>query len=103
MKLTLIIINKRLKIISSTNNGFESSDQDLKVRGPGDFFGTKQHGFIKTKLIDFAHDYTIIELTKDVANQIIKDDPMLSKKKNKGIKTKFLNDYKHMLEFVEIN
>jgi len=96
-------INKRLKIISSTNNGFEISDQDLKVRGPGDFFGTKQHGFIKTKLIDFAHDYTIIELTKDVANQIIKDDPMLSKKKNKGIKTKFLNDYKHMLEFVEIN
>ena len=43
----------RLKIMESTSNGFTISDEDLKLRGPGEFFGTRQHGYVKTKIAIF--------------------------------------------------
>ena len=46
--------DKRLNIMKNTLDGFVISDEDLKMRGPGDFFGTKQHGFIKSKVVDFS-------------------------------------------------
>ena len=52
--------DKRLSIMENTLDGFVVSDEDLKMRGPGDFFGTKQHGFIKSKVVDFANDGAII-------------------------------------------
>ena len=54
--------NKRLKIMENTLDGFIISDEDLKMRGPGDFFGTKQHGFIKSKVVDFNEEYLSLEV-----------------------------------------
>ena len=93
----------RLKIMESTNNGFEISDADLKLRGPGDFFGTQQHGYIKSKLANFIDDAPIIRKTRKRAFDIVKDDPKLESKKNENIKLQFKENYHHMLEFININ
>ena len=94
--------NKRLKIMESTLDGFIISDEDLKMRGPGDFFGTKQHGFIKSKVVDFNADGPIIRRARYQAFKMIDDDSLLKNIKNQKIKKIFKMNYKHMLEFVKI-
>ena len=94
--------NKRLTIMEQTLDGFIISDEDLKMRGPGDFFGTKQHGFIKSKVVDFSADGPIIRRARQQAFELVNQDPLLKNKKNHRIKTLFKENYKHMLEFIKI-
>tara|TARA_Y100000590_G_scaffold62257_1_gene66531 strand:+ start:1092 stop:3188 length:2097 start_codon:yes stop_codon:yes gene_type:complete len=94
--------NSRLSIMESTNDGFKISDEDLKLRGPGDYFGTKQHGYIKSGIINFSQDYEIIKRARKKAFEIISEDPKLSSSKNLIIKEEFLKNYKTMLEFINI-
>ena len=94
------ISNKRLSIIEKHIDGFKISDEDLKLRGPGEFLGTKQHGYISSKLIDIANDGKIIRHARTRAFEIIENDPKLIS--YQILKNKLLKDYKHMLEFVNI-
>ncbi len=94
--------NKRLTIMEQTLDGFIISDEDLKMRGPGDFFGTKQHGFIKSKVVDFSADGPIIRRARQQAFELVNQDPLLKHKKHHKIKMLFKENYKHMLEFVKI-
>tara|TARA_B100000686_G_scaffold355249_1_gene471565 strand:- start:3540 stop:5642 length:2103 start_codon:yes stop_codon:yes gene_type:complete len=93
----------RLKIMESTSNGFTISDEDLKLRGPGEFFGTRQHGYVRTKIANFSDDGAIIRQTRKRAFEMVTDDPKLKSKKHQGIKKQFKENYKHMLEFVNIS
>ena len=63
-----------LKIMEQTSNGFEISDEDLKLRGPGEFFGTKQHGFVRSRLANFVEDGPIIRHARNIAFQIVSSD-----------------------------
>lgn len=62
---------ERMRIMTETNNGFELSEQDLKLRGPGDFFGTKQSGLPEFKVADMIHDYRALETARNDALEII--------------------------------
>ena len=94
------ISNQRLNIMENTLDGFIISDEDLKLRGPGEFFGTKQHGYISNKLCDLFNDNAIIRHARMKAFEIIDNDPEL--KNNITIKNKMHTDYQHMLEFINI-
>ena len=93
----------RLKIMESTSNGFKISDEDLKLRGPGEFFGTRQHGYIKSKLANFIEDGPIISQTRKRALEMVIADPQLQMEKHRGILKQFKENYRHMLEFVNIS
>jgi ATP-dependent DNA helicase RecG len=77
---------KRLKILSSTNDGFAISEEDLKLRGPGDFFGDRQHGLPKLKIADMSQDMGVLRLAQKTAKQLTDDDPLLEKPENKGLR-----------------
>ncbi|GAA0612561.1 ATP-dependent DNA helicase RecG [Virgibacillus siamensis] len=62
---------ERMRIMTETNNGFELSEQDLKLRGPGDFFGKKQSGLPDFKVADMIHDYRALETARHDAEEII--------------------------------
>jgi ATP-dependent DNA helicase RecG len=79
-------VKHRLKIMSSTSDGFKISEEDLKLRGPGDFFGEKQHGLPPMKIADIAGDMELMALTQSAAKKIIDEDPQLMLKKNSGLK-----------------
>ena len=96
------ISKKRLQIMEKTSDGFIISDEDLKLRGPGDFFGTKQHGYINLGLINFSQDREIISQCRKKAFDIIDEDNKLSLPKNQLIKKEFIENYKSMLEFINI-
>ena len=88
--------------MEKTTDGFIISDEDLKLRGPGDFFGTKQHGYLNSGLINFSQDRKIINRARYLAFEIIDKDPKLELEKNKLIKSEFMINYKDMLEFINI-
>lgn len=77
---------KRLKILSSISDGFKISEEDLKLRGPGDFFGQRQHGLPELKIANMAEDMDILRSAKRIAAEILSDDPELSLPENKGLR-----------------
>lgn len=68
---------ERLKIMKSTSDGFKIADYDLKSRGPGDFFGTRQHGLPKLKIADMLEDTGTLTQCQECARLILHDDPRL--------------------------
>lgn len=77
---------KRMKIMSSTSDGFKISEEDLKLRGPGDFFGNRQHGLPPLKIADIAADMDMMNLTKKIAQEIVAKDPELKSREYSGLK-----------------
>ncbi len=67
----------RLKAMCKTTDGFEIAKQDLNLRGPGDFFGSNQHGLPTMKIADISADIILIEQTQGLAREILEKDPLL--------------------------
>lgn len=68
----------RLDVLRSTNDGFAVAEQDLKLRGPGDFFGTRQHGLPTMKIADLAADLPLLSYAQEAAAEQLAADPTLS-------------------------
>ena len=68
---------QRLKILCQTNDGFEIARADLAQRGPGDFFGKRQHGLPMLKMADIAGDLALMQSAKEEAEKLLSDDPTL--------------------------
>lgn len=77
---------KRLKTITQIHDGIKIADEDLKVRGPGEFFGTKQHGLPVLKNASLLRNLDILEETKKAAAEILEADPWLSLIEHKYLK-----------------
>ncbi|MCI7804077.1 MAG: ATP-dependent DNA helicase RecG [Oscillospiraceae bacterium] len=81
---------RRMKIMSSTTDGFKISEEDLKLRGPGDFFGNRQHGLPPLKMAELAGNMELVNDTRKIAERILKDDPKLERAENRGLHTDML-------------
>lgn len=73
---------QRMQTMVSTNDGFEISEVDLKLRGPGDIEGTAQSGMLNLKLADLSKDGQLVQLARQAAGDIIQSDEDLSKEEN---------------------
>ncbi len=65
---------ERMKIMTETNDGFDLSQRDLELRGPGDFFGQKQSGLPVFKIADMIHDYRALEVARNDAAQLVSSE-----------------------------
>ena len=79
---------ERMRIMSETSDGFELSEQDLQLRGPGDFFGRKQSGMPEFKVADMVHDYRALETARQDAQHIVENNLLQSE------------DYKYLKEIL---
>jgi ATP-dependent DNA helicase RecG len=79
----------RLETMERTNDGFEVAEVDLKLRGPGDLLGTKQSGLPDFKFADLVKDQDILELAKDVADEILDKDKELELTENAALRKVF--------------
>lgn len=77
---------QRMQIMCETNDGFRIAEEDLKLRGPGDIEGTQQSGISDLKLANIAKDSKILSLARQVATEILEEDPLLDLKKNELLK-----------------
>ena len=80
----------RLEVLNRSNDGFYIASEDLKSRGPGDFFGIRQSGAIAFQLADIFTDASNLQKASDAADDILKEDPELQQEKNTELK-KHLN------------
>ena len=97
------ITKERLSIIVNSRNGFEIADEDLKLRGPGEFFGEKQSGFVKFKIADLITDGPIIRDARMNAFEIIKNDANLTQNNHLMIKQKFDDEYLQLFLKTTVN
>ena len=69
---------RRLKALAATNDGFRIAEEDLKLRGPGDFFGSRQHGLPTLKAADLSCDMPLLAEARDAAQTLMAADPRLT-------------------------
>jgi ATP-dependent DNA helicase RecG len=77
---------ERIRIITSTGNGFEVAEKDLELRGPGDIEGTRQSGAMALRLADLVKDKIILEAARVFAEEIVKKDFQLESADNLPLK-----------------
>jgi ATP-dependent DNA helicase RecG len=77
---------QRMNIMVSTTNGFTIAEEDMRLRGPGDIYGTRQSGALRFKLADIVEDAALMEQTRQAAQAVMNDDPQLSKPQHGGIR-----------------
>ncbi len=83
----------RLKTMCKTTNGFEIADEDLKLRGPGDFFGARQHGLPEMRIADLSSDMELLKQAQRAARETLDLDSALRSEKNAPLKKAVLELY----------
>jgi len=76
----------RIAAMTRTNDGFEIAETDLKLRGPGDFFGVRQHGLPPLKLADITQEIELLKIAKDDAMQLLEKDPNLDAPQHRNLR-----------------
>ena len=69
----------RLKAMCKTNDGFKISEEDLRLRGPGDFFGSRQHGLPEMHIASLGGDMAVLKAAQEEALSLLRGDPALEK------------------------
>ena len=92
----------RLETMVDTADGFKISEVDLKLRGPGEFFGTRQSGIPAFKLANLIEDHDLLVLARQEAFELVKSDPQLRQAENAGIRAHFESRFKEILALGQV-
>ncbi len=95
------IAKQRIQAMLSSNNGFEIAEFDLKIRGPGEFLGVKQHGFPNFKFADITSDMELLRQARESAFQLISEDPKLELPENQTIKDYLRKRFRGVFRFAD--
>jgi len=94
---------ERMKIMQKTNDGFIVSEKDLELRGPGEFFGTKQHGIPELKIANLYEDIDILKKAQEAAVTLVNEDSNLEREENLVLKAKMLEILNEKLYNISMN
>ena len=92
----------RLNTLAKSNDGFKIAEVDLKLRGPGEFFGTRQHGMPELNIANPVEDMDILIKARNDAFNLVQDDPQLLNPENFVIRNYFEKYYKDKLELLRV-
>ena len=87
---------KRLNVIKNSCDGFKIADEDLELRGPGDFLGSRQHGLPDMKIADIFADREILKTAGKEVNLLLQSDPNLKSEENKNLRNEIAELYKKL-------
>jgi len=82
--------NERLAVMTQTNDGFVLAEKDLQQRGPGDFLGTRQAGFVDLRMANLA-DVRLIQKARAIAEELLEKDPELEADENQALRRAVVN------------
>ena len=92
----------RLKSMTRTNNGFEIAEMDLQLRGPGEFFGTRQHGLPEFKLADVTKELDLLQEAREDALALLAEDPRLRAPQHAALRSALIAELGETLALAQI-
>jgi ATP-dependent DNA helicase RecG len=93
---------QRLKAIEGTLDGFQVAEADLNIRGPGEFFGTRQHGLPEIRFGDILKDFGIMEVARKEAFNVIAADPELKQDHHRPLKEALAVRFKDKIDLMSV-
>jgi ATP-dependent DNA helicase RecG len=96
------VSKQRLDVIAETTDGFKIAETDMKLRGPGEFFGTRQSGELKFSAADLSKDMELIEKARNAAFKLVEEDSQLRKSENQLIREHFLMYYRDSMSLIKV-
>ncbi len=97
------VCTQRMSIMQETNDGFKISEKDLEIRGPGEFFGTRQHGLPELKVANIFKHMKILKLAQQEARYIVCEDHKLQNLENKILKKEIIEKFEHSVKEISLN
>jgi len=92
----------RLQAMVDTTSGFDIAEMDLKLRGPGQFFGTQQHGLPELKLADISQELELLKVAKDDATELLAADPDLRKPVHKHLRAALIERFGDSIPLAQV-
>jgi ATP-dependent DNA helicase RecG len=89
---------ERLEVLTRTDDGLEVAEADLRLRGPGELWGTRQSGLPRLKLADLARDEALLEEASAAAREVVAQDPRLFRPEHAVLKSTLLSNYREPIE-----
>jgi ATP-dependent DNA helicase RecG len=93
---------QRLKAMTRTGNGFEIAEMDLQLRGPGQFFATRQHGLPEFKMADLTQELEMLHQAREDALAILAEDPKLSAKEHRALRNALVAQFGDSLPLAQV-
>lgn len=91
------IAQQRMDVLTKTSDGFKIAEEDLRLRGPGEFFGTRQHGLPELKVADLIEDFDLLRLARRDAFAMIEEDPDLSAPHHQQLRRELIKSHGYRL------
>lgn len=92
----------RLRVLVENLDGFVVAEEDLKIRGPGEFFGERQHGLTELRIGDPLTQMHLLKYAREEAVRLLSDDPELEKRPNQEIKRQLYKRFPEFERFIEV-
>jgi ATP-dependent DNA helicase RecG len=93
---------RRLQVMCETSDGFRIAEEDLRLRGPGEFFGTRQHGMPELVIGNVVEDYDLLRLARNEAFGWIEKDPALGRPESEPIRRALVKRFKDTMRLIEV-
>lgn len=92
-----------MEIMEETNDGFRISEKDLEIRGPGEFFGTRQHGIPELKVANIFKHIKVLKLAQEESKNIFREDKNLNKKEHILLKKEMIEKFSNINKEISLN
>ena len=96
------IAEQRLKAMTQTTNGFDIAEMDLQLRGPGEFFGTRQHGLPEFKMADVTQELEMLHQAREDALAILAEDPRLATQEHRELRRALIEKFGETLALAQV-
>ncbi|MBM4044948.1 MAG: DNA helicase RecG, partial [Planctomycetes bacterium] len=93
---------QRLRVMTQTTDGFRIAEEDLRLRGPGEFFGTRQHGLPELKIANIIDDHAMLRVARQDAFDLVKADPTLNRPLSQTIRRRVMETFAGRLELINV-
>ena len=91
---------RRLEVLEQTSDGFRIAEEDLRLRGPGEIFGTRQHGLPELKVANLIDDFDLLRAARRDAQAIVREDPGLNAPHHQQLRREVLRAYSGRLDLL---
>jgi ATP-dependent DNA helicase RecG len=93
----------RLSVMTKTQNGFEIAEHDLQLRGPGEFYGTRQSGLPDFRIANIIRDVEVIQQAREAAFALVADDPHLEAPQHQALRSALLRFWGEKISLVQVS